>query len=212
MGRNTPYIKAIEKNVKQEVEAPEKYDGDISRIISTGSTLLDLEIMGKRVRGGGLPGGILVEVYGPNSGGKTVLMSEIAGGIQRQKGKVKFFDAEARLSKKFAEIFDFKVVDCEFGVPNQVGDVFLPLMTWNPDGPPCIGEYSRRKKKCRECEDESCCADFDLDDLAFLFRQVRIRFSHRCCILGLVYGQLPIWRVLHFHLDNGYTNNCSSPC
>ena len=164
MRRNNPYVDAIEKNVNQEVETPEKYDGDISRIISTGSTLLDLEIMGKRVRGGGLPGGILVEIYGPNSGGKTVLMSEIAGGIQRQKGKVKFFDAEARLSKKFAEIFDFTVADCEFGVPNQVGDVFLPLMTWNPDGPPCIGEYSRRKKKCRECEDEARCADFDLND------------------------------------------------
>lgn len=161
---NSEYIEAIEKNVNEEVEAPEKYDGDISRIISTGSTLLDLEIMGRRVRGGGLPGGILVEIYGPNSGGKTVLMSEIAGGIQRQKGKVKFFDAEARLSKKFAEIFDFTVADCEFGIPNQVSDVFLPLMSWKPDGPECIGEYSRRKKKCRECPDGDMCSEFDLDN------------------------------------------------
>mgnify|MGYP006961769342 CR=1 FL=1 len=37
-------------------------DGDISRIISTGSTLLDLAITGGRVRGGGVPGGILVEI------------------------------------------------------------------------------------------------------------------------------------------------------
>jgi len=167
MRRNSPnegYIEAIKENLEEEVPVPEKYDGDISRVISTGSTLLDLEIMGKRVRGGGIPGGILVEIYGPNSGGKTVLMSEIAGGIQRQKGKVKFFDAEARLSKKFAEIFDFTVDDCEFGVPNQVADVFLPLMTWNPDGPPCIGQYNRRQKKCRECGDSDTCSDFDLDN------------------------------------------------
>ena len=167
MRRNSPnegYIEAIKENLEEEVPVPEKYDGDISRVISTGSTLLDLEIMGKRVRGGGIPGGILVEIYGPNSGGKTVLMSEIAGGIQRQKGKVKFFDAEARLSKKFAEIFDFTVDDCEFGVPNQVADVFLPLMTWNPDGPPCIGQYNRRQKKCRECGDSDACSDFDLDN------------------------------------------------
>ena len=167
MRRNSPnegYIEAIKENLEEKVPVPEKYDGDISRVISTGSTLLDLEIMGKRVRGGGIPGGILVEIYGPNSGGKTVLMSEIAGGIQRQKGKVKFFDAEARLSKKFAEIFDFTVDDCEFGVPNQVADVFLPLMTWNPDGPPCIGQYNRRQKKCRECGDSDTCSDFDLDN------------------------------------------------
>jgi len=167
MRRNSPnegYIEAIKENLEEEVPVPEKYDGDISRVISTGSTLLDLEIMGKRVRGGGIPGGILVEIYGPNSGGKTVLMSEIAGGIQRQKGKVKFYDAEARLSKKFAEIFDFTVDDCEFGVPNQVADVFLPLMTWNPDGPPCIGQYNRRQKKCRECGDSDTCSDFDLDN------------------------------------------------
>ena len=161
--RRNNYAEAIQENLEQEIPVPEKYDGDISTVISTGSTLLDLEIMGKRVRGGGLPGGILVEIYGPNSGGKTVLMSEIAGGVQRQKGKVKFFDAEARLSKKFAEIFDFTVDDCEFGIPNQVADVFLPLMTWLPDGQACIGQYNRRKKKCRECPDNEACSEFDLN-------------------------------------------------
>ncbi len=164
MRRNSRLVKEIEENAMAKVEAPEKYDGDISTVISTGSTLLDLEIMGKRVRGGGIPGGILMEVSGPNSGGKTVLMSEIAGGIQRQKGKVKFYDAEARLSKKFAEIFDFSVEDCEFGVPEQIGDVFLPLMTWKPDGSECMGEYNRRKKKCRECELSDDCSDFDLEN------------------------------------------------
>ena len=38
-----------------------KYDGNTETMISTGSTLLDLAITGGRVRGGGLPGGILVE-------------------------------------------------------------------------------------------------------------------------------------------------------
>lgn len=160
MRQNSP----IRDNAMKEVEPPKKYDGDFSIVISTGSTLLDLEISGKVIRGGGLPGGILVEIYGPNSGGKTVAMSEIAGGIQRQKGKVKFYDAEARLSKSFASIFDFEVDDCEFGVPKQVADVFKPLMTWEPDGLKCIGEYNRRKKKCRECGDSEACEEFDLDN------------------------------------------------
>lgn len=160
MRQNSP----IRNNAMEEIEPPKKYDGDISTVISTGSTLLDLEISGRRIRGGGIPGGILVEVYGPNSSGKTVLMSEVAGGVQRQNGKVKFFDAEARLSKSFASIFDFTVEDCEFGVPDQVADVFLPLMTWEPDGPECIGEYNRRTKKCRECKESESCIDFDLEN------------------------------------------------
>lgn len=164
MKRNSPLVDAIKENAMAEVPAPEKYDGDITRVISTGSTLLDLEIMGKRVRGGGIPGGILVEVYGPNSGGKTVLMSEIAGGVQRQSGNVKFFDAEARLSKKFAEIFNFSVDDCEFGIPEQIADVFLPLMKWQPDGQECMGEFNKRKKKCRDCDNKKKCEGFDIDD------------------------------------------------
>jgi len=40
---------------------------DTSMVISTGSTLLDLSISGSRIRGGGLPGGIIVEIFGPPS-------------------------------------------------------------------------------------------------------------------------------------------------
>ena len=42
------------------------------KLISTGSTLLDLAFSGGRVRGGGLPGGIMVEISGPSSAGKCV--------------------------------------------------------------------------------------------------------------------------------------------
>ena len=52
--------------------------------------------------------------------------------------------------------------------------------------------------------DARAVADLDLDDLAFLFRQVRIYFPHRCNIPSDWFsGQSPIQRVLHFQLDNG---------
>ena len=41
-------------------------EGDFSAVISTGSTLLDLDISGGRVRGGGVPKGILMEIFGPS--------------------------------------------------------------------------------------------------------------------------------------------------
>ena len=40
-------------------------------MVSTGSTLLDLAISGTRVRGGGYPGGILVEIFGASGTGKN---------------------------------------------------------------------------------------------------------------------------------------------
>ena len=109
-----------------------EYDGDFGTIISTGSTLLDLNISGGRVRGGGLPGGILVEIFGPSGSGKTVLLSEIAGAVQRQGGEIKFADPEARLNKQFAKIFGLDLYDEDYSRPDTVPEVFGPVRTWKP--------------------------------------------------------------------------------
>jgi protein RecA len=109
---------------------PEKYDGDFGRKISTGSTLLDLAISGGRVRGGGLPGGILVEIFGPSGSGKTVLLSEIAGAIQRQGGEIMFHDPEARLNKQFAKLFDLDTDTMAYSNPDTVPEVFQAVRDW----------------------------------------------------------------------------------
>ena len=36
-------------------------------------------------------------------------------------------------------------------------------MSWQPDGPACIGNYNRRQKKCRECDSVPSCEGFDLN-------------------------------------------------
>jgi len=55
----------IQRTINMPVKKKREYDGDMGRVISTGSTLLDLAISGGRIRGGGLPLGILVEIFGP---------------------------------------------------------------------------------------------------------------------------------------------------
>jgi protein RecA len=107
---------------------------NLENTISTGSTLLDLAIAGGRVRAGGLPGGILVEIFGPSQTGKTVLLCEIAGDIQRKGGAVRFSDPEARLNKTFAKLFDLDVDTIEYDRPNTVPEVFQPIHTWEPKG------------------------------------------------------------------------------
>lgn len=122
----------FKRRIAKGVKKPPTYDGDIGNVFSTGSTLLDLEITGGRVYGGGIPAGILVEIFGPNSCGKSVLLSFLAGAIQRQGGKVQFKDPESRLNKKFAELQGMKADKVDLSQPDTVPEVFAPIRSWNP--------------------------------------------------------------------------------
>lgn len=117
----------------QPKKVPE-YDGNTERMISTGSTLLDLAISGGRVRGGGIPGGIFVEVFGPESSGKTVLLCETAGDVQRKGGDIMFHDPEARLNTQFAQIFDLQVKAEDYKIPDTVTELFDAVVKWKPEG------------------------------------------------------------------------------
>ena len=55
----------VKRHSKAPVEKKPELEGDTTIMVSTGSTLLDLAISGGRVRGGGIPGGIMVEIFGP---------------------------------------------------------------------------------------------------------------------------------------------------
>jgi len=111
-------------------------------LASTGSTLLDLAISGGRWRGGGIPPGILVEIFGPASAGKTVLLCEIAGGVRRQGGDVLFRDPEARLNKEFAKLFDLDIDSVHYSIPSTVPEVFQPVQQWQPQGGPINGAFA----------------------------------------------------------------------
>lgn len=128
----------VEKKVTQKKKEPDKksgftpYEGNLEKTVSTGSTLLDLSISGGRIKGGGIPAGIVVEIFGRSSSGKTVLLSEIAGAVQRQKGEVMFHDPEARLNAQFASIFGLEIESANYARPDKVPEIFKPIFTWEP--------------------------------------------------------------------------------
>jgi len=64
---------------------------------STGSISLDLAL------GGGLPRGRVVEIYGPESSGKTTLTLHAIAEIQRAGGTAAFIDAEHALDPTYAK-------------------------------------------------------------------------------------------------------------
>lgn len=65
--------------------------------ISTGSVGLDLAIGGK-----GLPRGRVIEVFGPESSGKTTLTLHVIANAQKQGGVCAFIDAEHALDPQYA--------------------------------------------------------------------------------------------------------------
>lgn len=65
--------------------------------IPTGALSLDLAL------GGGIPKGRVIEVYGPESSGKTTLTLHVIAEIQKQGGTAAFIDAEHALDPAYAK-------------------------------------------------------------------------------------------------------------
>jgi len=120
------------KEAAAEGEAHRGQELDFSKVVSTGSTLLDLAISGKRVRGGGIPGGILVEVFGPPSSGKTAILAEICASAQARGGEVMILDPEARFDKEYARIYGVTVNEEHYYRPDTVTETFTMIRNWRP--------------------------------------------------------------------------------
>ena len=65
-------------------------------MISTGSLSLDLAL------GGGIPKGRIIEIYGPESSGKTTLALHAVAEVQKNGGVAAFIDAEHALDPEYA--------------------------------------------------------------------------------------------------------------
>lgn len=123
-------VNKITKDMEIRRKNNVKNDNNKKVIISTGSTLLDLAISGTAYEGGGLVPGILVEIFGPAGSGKTVLLSEIAGNIQKMGGKVVYYDPEGRLNRQFAKLFGLDFEKMVYSMPNTVTEMFSDIRNW----------------------------------------------------------------------------------
>ncbi|MBK8258620.1 MAG: recombinase RecA [Polyangiaceae bacterium] len=81
----------------------EEADGQQVETISSGSLGLDIAL------GGGFPRGRIIEVYGPESSGKTTLTLHAIREVQRAGGAAAFIDAEHALDVAYARTIG---VDC----------------------------------------------------------------------------------------------------
>ncbi|HBG45501.1 MAG TPA: recombinase RecA [Deltaproteobacteria bacterium] len=94
--------------------------------VSTGSTALDIAL-----GIGGVPRGRVVEVFGPESSGKTTLTLHIAAEAQKKGGTVAFIDAEHALDLSYAKKLGVNADDLLLSQPDtgeqalEIADVLI---------------------------------------------------------------------------------------
>src|SRR5512133_2447380 len=87
---------------------------DDVQVVSTGSLGLDIAL-----GIGGLPRGRVVEIYGPESSGKTTLTLQVIAEMQKMGGTAAFIDAEHALDPQYAQKLGVKVEDLLISQPDN---------------------------------------------------------------------------------------------
>src|SRR4051794_25849545 len=90
-------------------------DGSVQEVsgISTGALSLDLALGGK-----GIPRGRIVEIFGPESSGKTTLALSVAAHAQKDGGVAAFIDAEHALDPTWARRIGVNIDDLLVSQPD----------------------------------------------------------------------------------------------
>jgi len=91
-------------------------DSDVVKdiqVVSTGSLGLDIAL-----GVGGLPRGRVVEIYGPESSGKTTLTLQVIAEMQKLGGTAAFIDAEHALDPQYAQKLGVNVSDLLISQPD----------------------------------------------------------------------------------------------
>ncbi|MBD2260108.1 recombinase RecA [Pseudanabaena sp. FACHB-2040] len=99
--------------------------GDAGRMkvetISTGALTLDLAL------GGGLPKGRVIEIYGPESSGKTTLALHAIAEVQKAGGTAAFVDAEHALDPEYSKRLGVNIEELLVAQPDT-GEVGLEIV------------------------------------------------------------------------------------
>ncbi|MCE7916624.1 MAG: DNA recombination/repair protein RecA, partial [Nitrosomonas sp. PRO5] len=92
-------------------------DSDVAKdiqVVSTGSLGLDIAL-----GVGGLPRGRIIEIYGPESSGKTTLTLQAIAEMQKLGGTAAFIDAEHALDPQYAQKIGVNVQELLISQPDN---------------------------------------------------------------------------------------------
>lgn len=97
-----------------KLDSVKKVDTDV---VSTGSFSLDLAL-----GVGGLPLGRIVEIFGPESSGKSTMALHVIAEVQKKGGKVAYIDAEHAMDPDYAKKLGVKIEDLLVSQPDSGED------------------------------------------------------------------------------------------
>ncbi len=141
MAKNQAVATNTKENINKVVEEiKEKFGegmimklGEVKKVdveaISTGSISLDIAL-----GIGGVPRGRIIEIYGPESSGKTTLTLHIIANAQKMGGTAAFVDAEHALDPEYAKKIGVKINDLLISQPDtgeQALDIVETLVRSN---------------------------------------------------------------------------------
>lgn len=116
-GKSQALSLAIAQITKQFGDGSIMKLGDTRKInvelLPSGSLSLDLAL------GGGYPKGRIIEIYGPESSGKTTLALHAIAEIQKQGGQAAFIDAEHALDPSYAKKIGVNTADLLISQPDN---------------------------------------------------------------------------------------------
>src|SRR5688572_20236119 len=130
---SNPALRIVERDNVDKGKALEAALGQIERSFGKGSIMrlgqrdsaVETEVVSTGSLGlaialgiGGLPRGRIVEIYGPESSGKTTLALHVVAEAQRQGGVAAFVDAEHALDPAYAAKLGVKVEDLLISQPD----------------------------------------------------------------------------------------------
>ncbi len=96
------------------IDSVKKVDTDV---VSTGSFSLDIAL-----GVGGLPMGRIVEIFGPESSGKSTMALHVIAEVQKKGGKVAYIDAEHAMDPDYAKKLGVKIEDLLVSQPDSGED------------------------------------------------------------------------------------------
>ena len=120
MAKSTDTLNTLMKQIETQFGK-----GSIMRLGDEASTVRDIEAISTGSLGldvalgiGGLPKGRVVEIYGPESSGKTTLTLQVIAECQKKGGTAAFIDAEHALDPSYAEKLGVNVDDLLVSQPD----------------------------------------------------------------------------------------------
>ena len=115
-------------------------DNDL-QVVSTGSLGLDIAL-----GVGGLPRGRVVEIYGPESSGKTTLCLQVIAHMQKAGGIAAFIDAEHALDPVYAGKLGVNVGDLLISQPDTGEQASRSPTCWCAPAPSTSSSSTRSRR------------------------------------------------------------------